>query len=67
MMDTLKKMQISQGFQIAVIVLLYLLLIGIFKILLRIVSIIGFFLFVALKPFKIYTYKKETTQIEKII
>lgn len=65
-MDTLKKVQISQGFQIAVIVLLYLLLIGIFKILLRIVSIIGFFLFVALKPFKIYTYKKETIQWEKI-
>jgi hypothetical protein len=66
-MGTLKKIQINQGFQTVVIILLYLLLIGVFKILLRIISILGFFLFVIIKPFKIYKYQKETVQREKII
>jgi hypothetical protein len=62
-MAHLKKTQINQGFQIAVLLLLYFLLIGLFKIILRIINFVSFFLFLLLKPFKVYQYKK--SRIEK--
>lgn len=65
-MTTLKKIQINEGFQLAVIVLMYFLLIGIFKILLWMISIIGFLIFLVLKPWKLYTYEKKEIQKESI-
>ena len=61
-MAQLKKTQINQGFQIAVLLLLYFLLIGVFKIVLRIINVIAFSLFVLLKPFKVYRYEKKPAE-----
>jgi hypothetical protein len=65
-MGKLKDFQINQGFQIAAIVLLYFLLIGVFKIMLWIVSFLAFFLFLLLKPFKVYRYEKKMIEKERI-
>jgi hypothetical protein len=65
-MTTLKKIQINEGFQLAVLVLMYFLLIGIGKILLWMVCILGFLIFLILKPWKLYTYEKKDTQKESI-
>lgn len=58
LMDKLKATQVSDGFQLAIILLMYFILVGVFKILLWLISILGFFVFVLLKPLKIYTYRK---------
>ena len=58
-MGTLKKIQINEGFQLAVLVLMYFLLIGVFKIVLRVISVIGFLIFLLLKPFKVYSYERK--------
>ena len=65
-MTQLKKTQINQGFQIAVLLLMYFLLIGVFKIVLRIINFISFALFILLKPFKVYRYEKEMVEKKRI-
>ncbi|MDR0859963.1 MAG: DUF63 family protein [Candidatus Peribacteria bacterium] len=58
LMGKLRTTQINEGFQLAIILLMYFILVGVFKILLWLISILGFFVFVLLKPLKIYTYEK---------
>jgi hypothetical protein len=65
-MAQLKKTQINQGFQIAVLLLLYFLLIGLFKIVLRIINFVSFFLFLLLKPCRVYRYENKTIEKEWI-
>lgn len=65
-MEVLRKTQINDGLQVAVIVLLYFILISVFKLILWIVSFIGFLLFIILKPFRIYTFTKGVTEKEEI-
>ncbi|MDR0649941.1 MAG: hypothetical protein LBG59_00600 [Candidatus Peribacteria bacterium] len=65
-MQKLKATQNSDGLQLAVLVLMYFLLIGIFKLLLWIISFIGFFIFLLLKPFKWYQYEKGSIEKESI-
>jgi hypothetical protein len=65
-MTALKKIQINEGFQLAVLVLMYFLLIGVFKILLWLISILWFLCFLLLKPRKLYTYEKKEVQKETI-
>lgn len=65
-MNSLKKIQINEGFQLAVLVLMYFLLIGVFKIVLRIISVVGFVIFILLKPFKVYTYEEKEIKKEFI-
>ena len=63
----LQKTQKSWWIQIAWIVIWYLLLVWIFKILLRIVSIIWFILFVILRIFGVYKYEKRMVEKEVIV
>ena len=65
-MTKLRSLQINEGFQLAVLVLMYFLLIGVFRILLWIISFVGFVVFVLLKPWKLYTYEKKEVQKESI-
>ncbi|MDR2416155.1 MAG: hypothetical protein LBD75_06210 [Candidatus Peribacteria bacterium] len=65
-MQKLQATQKSDELQLVVLLLMYFLLIGIFKLLLRIVSFIGLFIFLLLKPFKWYHYEKGTTEKESI-
>jgi hypothetical protein len=65
-MGTIKKTQVNGGLQVAVILLMYFLLIGVFKIILWIISFIGFFIFLLLKPFKLYRYEKRQIEREDI-
>lgn len=63
----LQKTQRSWWIQIAWIVIWYLLLVWVFKILLRIVSIIGFILFIILRIFGVYKYEKRMVEKEVIV
>ena len=65
-MGLLRKTQLNDGLQVTVIVVLYLILIGVFKLILRVISFVGFLLFMLLKPFKIYTFKKTPSEKEII-
>jgi len=65
-MGILRKTQLNDGLQVAVIVVLYLILIGLFKLILWVISFVGFLLFMILKPFKIYTFKKTPSEKEVI-
>ena len=65
-MGMLRKTQLNDGLQVAVIVVLYLILIGLFKLILWVISFVGFLLFMILKPFKIYTFKKTPSENEII-
>lgn len=65
-MGMLRKTQLNDGLQVAVIVVLYLILIGLFKLILWVISFVGFLLFMILKPFKIYTFKKTPSEKEII-
>jgi hypothetical protein len=62
-MQKLQVTQQSDGLQLAVLFLMYFLLIGVFKLLLWIVSCVGFIIFLIIKPFKWYHY--ETQHVEK--
>jgi hypothetical protein len=66
-MAQLRKIQINQTFQMAVLVLLYFLLIGVSQIVLWIINFISFFLFFSLKPFKVYRYEKKMVEKERIV
>ena len=63
----LQKIQQSEWIQIAWIVIGYLLLVWVFKILLRIVSIIWFILFIILRVFGVYKYEKRMVEKEVIV
>lgn len=63
----LQKTQKSWWIQIAWIIIWYLLLVWIFKILLRIVSIIWFLLFLLLRLFGLYKYEKRVIEKEVIV
>ena len=63
----LQKTQKSWWIQIAWIIIWYLLLVWIFKILLRIVSVIWFILFVILRLFGVYKYEKRIIEKEVIV
>ena len=63
----LQKTQKSWWIQIAWIVIWYLLLVWVFKILLRIVSIIWFILFIILRIFGVYKYEKRMVEKEVIV
>ena len=63
----LQKTQKSWWIQIAWIIIGYLLLVWIFKILLRIVSVIWFILFVILRLFGVYKYEKRIIEKEVIV
>ncbi|MDR2189717.1 MAG: hypothetical protein LBP53_00525 [Candidatus Peribacteria bacterium] len=65
-MQKLKATQTSDGLQVAVLLLMYVLLIGVFKLLLWIVSLLGIVLFLVLKALKRYRYEKEPTEKEWI-
>jgi hypothetical protein len=66
-MNKLKTTQKSDGLQLAVMVLMYFLLIGVFKILLWIVSFVGFFIFLLIKPLKWYQYERKRVEKESIV
>lgn len=63
----LQKTQKSGWFQIAWIVIWYLLLVWVFKVLLWVVSIIWFILFIILRIFGVYKYEKMMVEKEVII
>lgn len=63
----LQKSQKSWWVQIAWIIIWYLLLVWIFKILLRIVSLIWFVLFLILRMFGVYKYEKRIIEKEVIV
>ena len=63
----LQKSQKSWWVQIAWIIIWYLLLVWIFKILLRIVSLIWFVLFLILRMFGVYKYEKRMVEKEVIV
>ena len=63
----LQKTQKSGWIQIAGIIIWYLLLVWIFKILLRIVSVIWFILFIILRIFGVYKYEKRMVEKEVIV
>ena len=63
----LQKTQKSEWIQIAWIVIWYLLLVWVFKILLRIVSVIWFILFIILRVFGVYKYEKRIVEKEVIV
>ena len=63
----LQKTQKSEWIQIAWIVIGYLLLVWVFKILLRVVSIIWFILFIILRIFGVYKYEKRMVEKEVIV
>jgi len=65
-MKRLKSLQVNEGFQLAVLVLMYFLLIGVFRILLWVISVIGFVIFLLVKPWRLYTYQKKEIQKESI-
>jgi hypothetical protein len=65
-MQKLQVTQKSDGLQVAVLLLMYFLLIGVFKLLLWMVSFLGFFLFLLLKPLKWYQYETGTIEKESI-
>ncbi|MDD4714200.1 MAG: hypothetical protein PHT72_01875 [Candidatus Absconditabacteria bacterium] len=65
-MEKLKNLQMNDGFQLAVVLLLFFLFIGVAKILLRIISAIGFVIFLCLKPFKLYSLKKVHVERETL-
>ena len=65
-MDALRSTQENDGLQIAVLVLSYFLLVGVFKIILWIINIIGFVIFILLKPFKLYTFTIKPIEKEDI-
>ncbi len=62
----LQKIQQSEWIQIAAIVLAYFILVWIFKILLRIISFIWFWLFIILRIFWVYKYEKQMVEKEMI-
>jgi hypothetical protein len=66
LMGKLKTTQVNEGFQLAVIALMYFILIGVFKILLRVISVIGFLIFLLLKPVKVFRYGKKMIEKEMI-
>jgi hypothetical protein len=63
----LQKTQKSGWFQIAWIVIWYLLLVWVFKVLLWVVSIVWFILFIILRIFGVYKYEKMMVEKEVII
>ena len=63
----LQKTQKSWWIQIAGIVIWYLLLVWVFKILLWVVSVIGFVLFIILRIFGVYKYEKRMVEKEVIV
>ena len=63
----LQKAQKSWWFQITWIFIWYLLLVWVFKILLRVVSIIWFILFIILRMFGVYKYEKRMVEKEIIV
>ena len=63
----LQKTQKSWWFQIAWIVIWYLLLVWVFKILLWVVSIVWFVLFIILRIFGVYKYEKRMVEKEVIV
>lgn len=63
----LQKTQKSWWIQAAGIIIWYLLLVWIFKILLRIVSVIWFILFIILRVFGVYKYEKRMVEKEVIV
>ena len=63
----LQKTQKSWWIQIAWIVIGYLLLVWVFKILLWVVSVIGFVLFIILRIFGVYKYEKRMVEKEVIV
>jgi len=63
----LQKIQKSEGIQITWIVIGYLLLVWVFKILFRVVSIIWFVLFIFLRIFGVYKYEKRMVEKEVIV
>ena len=66
-LKALEKIQRSGWIQIAAIALCYFLLVWVFKILLWIVSIIGFMLFMILRLFWVYKYEKKLVEREVIV
>ncbi|MDR0608275.1 MAG: hypothetical protein LBG52_08305 [Candidatus Peribacteria bacterium] len=66
LMGKLRTTQVHEGFQLAVLALMYFILIGIFKILLWMISVIGFLIFLLLKPLHIFTYEKVMIEKEMI-
>ena len=62
----LQKTQKSEWIQIVWIIIWYFLLVWIFKILLRIVSVFWFLLFGILRIFWVYTYKKKIVEKEMV-
>ncbi|GHW02296.1 hypothetical protein AGMMS50249_0820 [candidate division SR1 bacterium] len=65
-MNLLQKTQMNGGFQLAVIVLLYFLLSGVFKIILWIISLVGFGIFLTMKPLGIYSFEVVERQVERV-
>jgi hypothetical protein len=65
-MEKLRTTQVNEGFQLAVVALMYFILIGIFKILLWVISVIGFLIFLLLKPTKLFRYQKKMVEKEMI-
>lgn len=63
----LQKVQKNGKIQLAAIILWYFLLVWIFKILLRIVTIVWFLLFVLLRVFWVYSYEKRLVEKEVIV
>ena len=63
----LQKTQQNEWIQIAWIVIWYLLLVWVFKILLWVVSIIGFILFIVMRIFGVYKYEKKMVEKEVIV
>lgn len=66
-MEVLRKTQLADGLQVAVIVILYFILISVFKIILWVITILGFVIFMILKPFKLYRFEKSSTEKEEIL